>query len=60
MSSEKPDFTPKQIKSDNIVPINPNKQLSTSDQDFLDFLEAQYLEEQEQSDFLNAEANRGF
>lgn len=60
MSSEKPDFTPKQIKPDNIVPINPNKQLSTSDQDFLDFLEAQYLEEQEQSDFLNAEANRGF
>lgn len=56
-----PEFlTPKQIKPENIIPINPQEKIPKSYQDFLDFLEAQYLEEQERSDFLNAEANRGF
>lgn len=56
-----PEFlTSKQIKPENIIPINPEKEISKSDQKFLNFLEAQYLEEKERFDFLNTEANRGF
>ena len=53
-----PELTPKQIKPENIISIDPEKPTSKSDQAFLDFLEKQYLEDQEELLSLQAEADR--